>query len=73
MASTARGARASQESRLGIDALASIMAQVLELDTISAQQTPAIYRLLAKSLITGISSTMLQTIRAVSSLKTSKR
>ena len=58
MASTARGARASQESRLGIDALASIMAQVLELDTISAQQTPAIYRLLAKSLITGISSTI---------------
>ena len=42
MASTERGARASLESRLELDALASIMAQVLELDTISAQQTPAI-------------------------------
>ncbi|MBO4820128.1 MAG: phosphatase PAP2 family protein [Prevotella sp.] len=58
MASTERGARASLESRLELDALASIMAQVLELDTISAQQTPAIYRFLAKSFVTGVTSTI---------------
>ena len=57
MAKTERGARASLESRIGPDAMASIMAQVLGLDTISAQQTPAIYRLLAKSFVTGVSST----------------
>ena len=56
VASTERGARASHESHQSTDALASIMAQVLELDTINAEETPAIYRLLAKSYVTGISS-----------------
>ena len=58
MASTERGARASHESRLGPNAMASVMAQVLELDTISAEQTPAIFRLLTKSFVTGNSSTI---------------
>ena len=57
MASTERGARASLESRLGTDAMASVMAQVLELDTINAEKTPAIFRLLAKSFVTGVYST----------------
>ena len=56
MALTERGARASLESHFGPGAMASVMAQVLELDTISAEQTPAIFRLLAKSFVTGISS-----------------
>lgn len=57
MAATERGARASLESRHDLEALSSIMAQVLELDTISHQQTPAITRLLAKSFATGLLST----------------
>ncbi len=57
MASTDRGARASLESRIGPAAMASVMAQVLELDTINAEQTPAIFQLLAKSLVTGATST----------------
>ena len=56
MVSTERGARASCESRLDADAIASVMAQVLELDTISTEQTPAIFRLLAKSFVTGVTS-----------------
>ncbi len=57
MALTERGARASVESRQGLEALASIMAQVLEIDTISAEETPALCRLLLKSLVTGVTST----------------
>ena len=58
VASTKRGARASLESRLGPDAMASVMAQVLELDTICEEQTPAIYRLLSRSYVTGVFSTI---------------
>ena len=57
MTQTERGARASVESRKGLEALASIMAQVLEIDTISAEETPALCRLLLKSLVTGVTST----------------
>ena len=56
MISTERGARASRESRLDADAIASVMAQALELDTINDEQTPAIFRLLAKSFVTGVTS-----------------
>ncbi|MBR4728867.1 MAG: phosphatase PAP2 family protein [Prevotella sp.] len=57
MASTERGARASRESLLDAYAIASVMAQVLQLDAIDDEQTPAIFRLVAKSFITGVSST----------------
>ena len=56
MVSTERGERASLESKFGLDVMASVMAQALELDTISEEQTPAIFELLAKSFVTGISS-----------------
>lgn len=56
VAPTERGARASLESNYEPDCIASIMAQVLELDTISEEQTPAIYRLLLKSYFSGLTS-----------------
>ena len=59
IAPTARGARASRESQISLGSLASILSQALELDTISAEQTPAIFRLMAKSLLTGVLSTLM--------------
>lgn len=59
VAKTERGARASRESHHSPFTLASIMAQVLQLDTISAEQTPAIFRLLLKSYVIGVSSPIL--------------
>ena len=58
VASTERGARASLESYISPDAMASVMAQALELDTICDEQTPAIFRLVLKSFVTGILSTI---------------
>ena len=57
VASTVRGARASRESNLNLDTMASILSQVLALDTINAEQTPAIFRLMRKSFLTGLFST----------------
>ena len=47
MAKTKRGVRASHESQIGLAAMAPMMAQALELDTIGNEQTPAITRLLS--------------------------
>lgn len=53
-----RAARASRES-LGIpESMRMVMAQALGLDTIGAEQTPALSRLLVKSFITGAISTI---------------
>jgi len=56
-AHTPRGARASSESYAWPESMRSIMAQVLQLDTISNETTPALSRLLVKSYVTGFIST----------------
>ena len=57
MRSTARGAQASRESRWQPEVMRTIMAEALELDTISNEQTPALSRLLEKAYNTGDLST----------------
>ena len=57
VANTQRGARASSESYAWPESMRSIMAQVLQLDTISNETTPALSRLLVKSYVTGFIST----------------
>ena len=57
MRDTERGAQANRESLWLPDIMRSVMAQVLELDTISNEQTPALNRLLNKAYRTGEFST----------------
>lgn len=54
---TPRGEQASLESQWLPDAMRSVMAQVLQLDTISDEATPALSRLLVKAYNTGNQST----------------
>ena len=54
---TPRGEKASRESVGQPSSMRSIMAQVLELDTISDEKTPALSRLLSKAYNTGAQST----------------
>ena len=53
-----RLARASYESMAFPDNMRTVMAQCLDLDTIGAEQTPALSRLLVKSFIAGVLSTI---------------
>ena len=53
---TPRGQQADRESLLQPSSLRTIMAQVLELDTISDEQTPALSRLLVKTFNTALQS-----------------
>ena len=53
MRSTERGAQASRESLWLPDIMRTVMAEVLELDTISDEKTPALSRLLNKAYHTG--------------------
>ena len=55
---TERGAQASRESFNLSSSMASVMAQVLELDTISAEQTPALSRFLLKAFVAGATSVL---------------
>ena len=55
---TERLARASRESLNAPETMRTVMAQCLDLDTIGAEQTPALSRLLVKSYIAGILSTI---------------
>ena len=55
---TKRLERASRESLSMPESMRTVMAQVLELDTIGVEQTPALSRLLVKSFITGAISTL---------------
>ncbi len=57
VANTKRGERASSESYAWPESMRSIMAQVLQLDTISNEKTPTLSRLLVKSYVTGFIST----------------
>ena len=54
---TPRGEQASEESLRTPEIMRSVMAQVLELDTISDETTPALSRLLVKTYYTGTEST----------------
>ena len=53
-----RAARASRESLFMPESMRTVMAQALGLDTIGAEQTPALSRLLVKSFVTGAISTL---------------
>ena len=55
---TERGAQAYRESYNMAPSMCGIMAQVLKLDTISIEQTPALARLLIKSFVTGAISVL---------------
>ena len=55
---TPRGKQASDESLWTPDAMRSVLQQVLTLDTISPEKTPAMSRLLARTYDTGDRSTM---------------
>lgn len=55
---TERGAQAYRESYNMAPSMCGIMAQVLKLDTISIEQTPALARLLIKSFVTGATSVL---------------
>ena len=55
--STERGAQANRESLWLPDIMRTVMAEVLEIDTISDEQTPALSRLLNKAYHTGEMST----------------
>ena len=57
MRETKRGAQASRESLWLPDIMRTVMAEVLELDTISDEQTPALNRLLNRAYHTGDMST----------------
>lgn len=57
IAHTPRGERASSESYAWPESMRTIMAQVLQLDTISNEKTPALSRLLVKAYVTGFIST----------------
>ena len=56
--SAERLARASRESLCDPESMRTVMAQVLGLDTIGVEQTPALSRLLVKSYQTGVTSTL---------------
>jgi len=55
---TARGKQASRESMWDVNAMRMVMAEVLKLDTISDEKTPALSRLLTKAYNTGNQSTI---------------
>ena len=57
MRHTERGRRANREAAMSPAALRAWMAEVLQLDSITDDATPALSRLVLKSFITGISST----------------
>ena len=54
---TERGAQASRESQSLVEVMQSVMAQVLELDTICDEATPALSHLLLKAYCTGLKCT----------------
>lgn len=58
MRSTERGTQANRESQWQPDIMRTVMAEVLEIDTISDEQTPALSRLLVKAYHTGEMSTL---------------
>lgn len=58
MRTTERGAQADRESLLQPEIMRTVMAEVLEIDTISDEQTPALNRLLLKAYYTGGISTI---------------